>query len=1164
MVICGNCGVENAADHSFCSNCGSSLNRACPQCQTDNAPSNKFCFDCGTALGETTSPAGIASPEPRADPGERRLVSVLFADLVGFTTFSEGRDPEDVRNMLTHFYEKCREIIGRYGGVTDKFIGDAVMGVWGAVGAHEDDAERATRAALELIDMVAGLGEELGIPELAARAGVLSGEASVGSGGNEQGLVVGDLVNTASRLQSIAPPGGVYVGATTRDLVGSAIEFRPVGEQTVKGKDLPVEVSQAIRVLALSTARTSGDALEGPFVGRHDELRLLKDQLHATGRESRARMVSVIGEGGIGKSRLAAELIRYIDGITEVVYYHQGRSPSYGDGVSFWALGEMIRQRAGITEGEDPAKARIKLRTMVAGFAPSEDDQRWIEPRLAAVIGLAPNPPGDRPEHFAALRAFFQAISNRGTTLMVFEDLQWADDGLLDFIEELVDRTTSDPILVLCLARPDLLERRPTWVASRKRTLSMHLSRLDDASMEELVAGLAPGLSESMVSRLAERAAGVPLHAVEFVRMLLNTGQLVRDGDEFDFVGNDDEFPIPDSVSAIIGARIDRLEARAQSILRDASVLGLTFALGSLARLRDESAEEVESLLRDLTRQEIIEFDENPRSPERGQYRFVQGLIREVAYGRLSRQERVARHLAVAEMFESSGEPELAGVVASHYADAIEADPRNEELVHRACRAVVEAAERAEDLKSDSQAASLYQRAAEMAADVKEQNTLRLAAAACLSRTGREDKGAALARDVLAWARENQDVTTEMRAVTALSNILAANFEAVEAAEITSQVYRRLTPSPDADWIALAQETSRALMLAERPEEAITVADTALQFMEELELMDQMLQTLINKGTALLHVGRVVEGSTILRGVAEMAGERDLLGHRIRAINNLVAASQFDVYFDSEAVEVLDRLTQRAGQEAWLVRNHFFTAVNLVYRGRLDEAMEKVSAGEEFDLSELWADSFARVRALIELFRDGLEEERLARLTDLFEKYIDADDPQMQDGIIAGLAEIKLALGRFDDALSLVIDREEMISRYPAGAEVGVFAAAQLRDESTLESLLARLEKRHSRGRVSRGLGLVASSYLAALRGDTEVAEREFIEAEDLWAKTNSPLALAKARAVLAIVLGPGNEFGAAKAEEARSFFEEHGFGLHLDTIVSRLPDQAESPDLAV
>jgi class 3 adenylate cyclase len=1154
MVTCDKCGADNAADHSFCPECGSSLNRVCPNCQTENASANKFCFNCGTPLSATEAERVV--PEPIADPGERRLVSVLFADLVGFTMFSEGRDPEDVRGMLTRYYEKCREIIGRYGGTTDKFIGDAVMGVWGAVGAHEDDAERATRAALELVDMVSGLGEELGIPELSARAGVLSGEASVGSGGNEQGLVVGDLVNTASRLQSIAPPGGVYVGAGTKDLAEGAIEFRKVGEQVVKGKDIPVDVFEAVRVVALSTARTTGDLLEGPFVGRHDELRLLKDQLHATSRDSRARMVSIIGEAGIGKSRLSVELIRYIDGITESIYYHRGRSPSYGEGVSFWALGEMIRQRGGITEGEDPGKARTKLRAMVAEFVPSEDDQRWIEPRLAAVIGLAPNPPGDRSEHFAALRAFFQAIAEKGTALMVFEDLHWADEGLLDFIEELVERTTSSPILVLGLARPDLLERRPTWVASRKRSLSMHLSRLDDESIGQLVAGLAPGLPETMVSRVVARAAGVPLHAVEFIRMLLNTGQLVREGDGFVFSGEDAEIPIPDSVSAIIGARIDRLGGEAQEILRDASVLGLTFTLDSVARVRGESPQQVEAVLADLARQEILEFDENPRSPERGQYRFVQGLIREVAYGRLSRQERVSRHLAVAEMFESSGEPELAGVVASHYADAVETDPGNEELVKRACRAVVEAAERAEELKSDGQAANLYQRAADMAAEVEEQKSLHLAAAQCLSRTGRQDKGLILAREVRDWARDTGDIAMEMRAVTTMSFIMSATFEAEEAAALTSELYRRVTPSPDPEWIALAQETSRSLFLADRAEESIEVAETALPFMEELEAMEALLDTLTNKGTALLFTGHVIEGSTILRGVAEMAGDRDLLGHRLRAVNNLAAGSQFDVYHDdSDTTDLLDELSQRLGNEAWVVRGHFFAAMGTMNRGMVDEALERISAGEEFDLSEFWADSYAIAKGRALLLRDGHEEGLFTRVITLFDKYWDAEDPQLRNGMRAGKAQALLNAGRLEDSLSIARDTETLASSYPAGAEVGIFAAAQLRDEAALESLLAKVEKGHPRGRVSRGLARLAKSYLAALRGDQETAEKEFIECEELWAKTNTPMTLAYARAVLAIGLGVDREFVQTKLAEAKSFFEEKGIRGHLEGIMTRAPE---------
>ena len=332
------------------------------------------------------------------------------------------------------------------------------------------------------------------------------------------------------------------------------------------------------------------------------------------GAEGKARMVSIVGEGGIGKTRLSQELLRYIDGLSEDIYYHSGRSPSYGDGVTYWALGEMVRQRAGIVEGEESTKSRMKLRTMVADYAPDEDDQRWIEPRLAALIGLAAMPPGERSELFAALRAFFQAVSRRGTVLMVFEDAHWADEGLLDFVEELVERTTAHPIMVLCLTRPELLERRPDWAASQKRTLSMHLGRLDEDSMRALVAGLAPGIPPGLRDRIAARTAGVPLHAVEFVRMLLNAGQLVHDGAGYRFVGEDEHLAIPDTVAAIIGARLDRLQPDQVAVIQDAAVLGLSFTLGDLGGLREADPVNLESTLRELVRREILELDEDPRS----------------------------------------------------------------------------------------------------------------------------------------------------------------------------------------------------------------------------------------------------------------------------------------------------------------------------------------------------------------------------------------------------------------------------------------------------------------------------------------------------------------------------------------------------------------------
>lgn len=1156
MITCGNCDFETEEGHSFCPNCGNRLARVCPTCETVNEATNKFCFNCGTNLaGAADSPArDEQTPDPLGDSGERRLVSVVFADLVGYTSLSERRDPEDVRSMLTRYYDRCREIIDRYGGTTDKFIGDAVMGVWGAAGAHEDDAERATRAALELVDMVDGLGAEIGIEELSARAGVLSGEASVGSGGNLHGLVVGDLVNTASRLQSIAPPGGVYVGGSTRDLVGAVIEFEAVGEQTVKGKEIPVSVFQAKRVLALSTRRKGGDLPDGPFVGRDDELRLLKDQLHATGREARARMVTVIGEGGIGKTRLSQELLRYVDGIKEPVYYHNGRSPSYGDGVTFWALGEMIRQRAGILEGEEPAKSRIKLRTIVSEFAPSEEDQRWIEPRLAALIGLTDMPPGDRSELFAALRSFFHAISDRGTVLMVFEDLHWADAGMLDFIEELVERTTGHPILVLCLARPELLDRRPDWAASRKRTLAMHLSRLDEDSMRRLVAGLAPGLPTEMIERIAERTAGVPLHAVEFVRMLLNTGELVRDGDGFRFVGSTAELAVPDTVNAMISARLDRLEPFALDVIKDASVLGLAFNLAHLARVRGVEPADLEGRLRELVRREIFELDEDPRSPERGQYRFVQGLIREVAYGRLSRQERVERHLEAARLLEAADDPELAMVIASHYASAVEADPSNEELVQRARGAVIDAARRAESLRSDAQAATLYERAAGMTAEARARAELKLESARCLGATAREDRAVELAQEALDWFRSQGDDAGEVRAVTIIASIWSGTFYADRAVELIVPVFEKTPMRKDADWAHLAQETSRALMLSDRGDESIEVADAAVPVMEELEMVEDLLNTLISKASALGFQGRWLEASAILRGVAQVARDRDLSSIQGRALNNLIATTENDSQNEVELFRELDGLVARIGSVATKVRHGFFSALEAVGRGSLDEARGHLEEGREHDLSSFWELSYRLLSLSIDELEHGWEPGRAQEQEEIIAHHMESDDPQLVSGMMSEKLRLLLHAGRFEDAVAWARDHLDQAQSYPQMAHLGMLAAGLARDPEALEELTSFTETWYGRGRMCKGLALLGRSLRAAVRGEVDAATNTYLAVEELWTVVATPFDLARVRGVFAMVLGFDHPVAAEKGGEAERFFEEHRMGLYLEGPVALVP----------
>ncbi|HLQ48225.1 MAG TPA: adenylate/guanylate cyclase domain-containing protein, partial [Candidatus Dormibacteraeota bacterium] len=342
-------------------------------------------------------------------------MSVLFADLVGFTTLAEGRDPEETRELLTQYFSLAREVIDRYGGTVEKFIGDAVMAVWGAPVAREQDAELAVRAALELVGTVGTLG-----PSIQARAGVLTGEAAVTIGAVGQGMVAGDLVNTASRLQSAALPGSVLVGETTERAANQAIAFEPVGEQSLKGKAAPVPAWRALRVVAELGGKNRADRLEAPFVGRDDELRLLKDLFHATGRDKRPRLVSVMGPGGIGKSRLAWEFLKYVGGLLDDTYWHSGRSPAYGQGITFWSVGEMVRRRAGLLETDDEATTRQKVADTVARWVRADDERRWVETALLALLGLEQPPSGGRDELFAAWRTFFERIAASGTTVLLF------------------------------------------------------------------------------------------------------------------------------------------------------------------------------------------------------------------------------------------------------------------------------------------------------------------------------------------------------------------------------------------------------------------------------------------------------------------------------------------------------------------------------------------------------------------------------------------------------------------------------------------------------------------------------------------------------------------------------------------------------------------------
>src|SRR4051812_41422223 len=381
---CPSCGDTLPASARFCPSCGTARGATCPACGA--LAIGRFCADCGTPI-EAGAEAGTAQP-PAPSPrlAERRITSVLFGDLVGFTTLSEARDPEEVRELLSHYFTTARTIVERYGGTVEKFIGDAVMAVWGVPTAHEDDAERAVRAGLDLVDAVAAMGDEVGLPGLAMRVGVVTGEVAVTVGAQGEGMVAGDAVNTAARVQSSAAPGRVWVNEQTRELTAAAVVYDERGWHELKGKAEPQPLFEARQVVAAVGGARRVDGLEAPFCGRDRELRLVKELFHATLEEGRPRLVAVYGAPGVGKTRLGWEFDKYTDGINTTVTAHRGRCLSYGEGVAFWALAELVRGRLGILEGDGTDVVVERLHAGLDVYVPDADDREWLLPRLATLL----------------------------------------------------------------------------------------------------------------------------------------------------------------------------------------------------------------------------------------------------------------------------------------------------------------------------------------------------------------------------------------------------------------------------------------------------------------------------------------------------------------------------------------------------------------------------------------------------------------------------------------------------------------------------------------------------------------------------------------------------------------------------------------------------------
>ncbi len=898
-VICANCGPENESGRKFCKECASRLAAVCPSCGTLNPSDAKYCGECATPLDEGVPTAVVAGSragpaearQPADNPvAERRLVTVLFADLVGFTPFAADRDAEEVREALSLYFDTAREVIERYGGTVEKFIGDAVMAVWGAPIAREDDAERAVRAALDLVEGVVAIG-----PTIQARAGVLTGEAAVTLGATNQGMVAGDLVNTAARLQSVAAPGTVLVGDATQRAASDAIAFEPAGEQVLKGKSSPVLAWRALRVTAQPSGHVASGLPEPPFVGRTGELRLLKDAVLAATRDRRARHVSIIGPAGIGKSRLAFEFEKHLKAFEEPTIFHHGRSPAYGDGIAFWALGEMVRRRAGLAEGDDDATTRAAIARTVAEFVPEPADRSWVEPALLTLLGLGPPPPGGREKLFAAWRILFERIALRGTPVLLFEDLHWADAGLLDFIDHLVEWSHGVPLLVVTLARPELFERRPDWGAGRRGFTAVALDPLSGDEMRELLAGLAPGLPEAAVEAILSRADGIPLYAVEMIRALLADGRLELVDGGYRPVGDLAELAIPETLRSLIASRLDGLDPADRALIQDAGVLGQSFSIPALEAVSGRSEADLEVALRRLVRRQLLEIEADPRSPERGQYRFVQSLIREVAYATLARRDRRRRHLAVARYFETIGDEELAGALAAHFVAAFQASsegPEADAVATQARLALRAAADRAVALGAHEQAVTHLLQALVVTTDPGDAADTRLAAAISASRAGHQVQAEDLVKDAIDGFRAAGDAEGATLATAELAMIHLEKEEPVEALGLLEGAAAALSAdTPEPIRARLLVNLSRVLFRSLFPARAVEIADEALPIAERLGLLDVIADGFNNKAAALSQLGRPREGLALHAAAADVARAGGFVAAELRASANLAGAT---------------------------------------------------------------------------------------------------------------------------------------------------------------------------------------------------------------------------------------------------------------------------------
>ena len=763
------------------------------------------------------------------------------------------------------------------------------MAVFGAPTAHEDDAERAIRAGLRILEALEELNEQDPTLSLQVRIGIDTGEAVVALGARPEhgeGIVTGDVVNTASRLQGAAPVDGIACSAQTFRQTERVFEYEELEPVQVKGKAEPLALFRPLR----ARARFGSDVIRthaAPLVGRELEKPLLIGTFERSAQQRSCQLVTIVGEPGVGKSRLCAELFGYIEDRPGLVRWRQGRCLPYGEGIAFWALGEIVKAECAILESDTPEQAAAKLEQVLPA---DEPDRPWLLARLSPLVG-AGGEPASQEESFTAWRRFLESLAEWRETVLVVEDLHWADHALLSFLEHLAEWAEGVPLFLLCTARPELYEEHPHFGAEARNAQRINLAPLSDEETARLLGSLLERavLPADTQRALLERAGGNPLYAEEFVRLLEDRDLLS---------GTLEDLQLPDSVQALIAARLDTLSPERKSLLQDASVMGKLFWAGAVAQMGSREPREVELALHELTRKELVRPARTSSMEGEREYGFWHALVRDVCYGQIPRAARAARHHAAAAWIErKAGEraEDLADVLAHHYLTALElvgaagdAD-ESRELEARAIHYLVLAGERALPLDVASAEAQLARALALAPSGHPERPSLLERWAQAAQQQGRHKEARAALEEALALYRQQEESIAVGRVLCELSNVLwRLGDPSTEEAIIEALALLEAQPHGP-ELVAANAELAGMRHVSSAFAEAIVAAERALALAAELGLPEPA-SALGFRGAARFYLGEH-QGLEDMRRALALAVEQGQGRSAAVLHNNLAVAT---------------------------------------------------------------------------------------------------------------------------------------------------------------------------------------------------------------------------------------------------------------------------------